>query len=86
MSIADMLVKYAHLIKPKEPAKVSTDNAPVSVSVLTAQLSASRRVMPAQPHLANATQKRNAAHDVHAKRALMRGIVERQIDTLRMSS
>jgi len=82
MSLADMLAKYAHLVQPKEPAKVATNNATVSVSDLAVQLSASRRVMPAQPHLANATQKRNAAHDIHAKRALMRGIVEHQIDTL----
>lgn len=82
MSMADMLAKFAHLAPPKAPAKPIAATAIVPVSALAAQLSDGRRPMPAQPHLANAMQKRNAAHDVHAKRALMRGIVEHQIDTL----
>lgn len=79
MSIAAMLGKFQHLIVEK-PAVEAPTTARVTAIVVSAN--APRRIMPSGVVVSSATQKRNATHDVHAKRALARGIVEYQIAAL----
>ena len=79
MSIAAMLSKFQHLIVEKPAVETAP---PRNVTAIVTGTSNSRRIVANAVSVSNATQKRNATHDIHAKRALTRAIVEHQVTAL----